>query len=217
VRTVSALMSPDVVEDVTQPSPWKVTFTLPLLKGARIQRGTSHQLTPRRAHSRGISCRITPPDAPSPSAEPVIRPGRNTSVVPVMLNWIWEPLVTASRSRMKFVSWRVRPGFVEVERICDMRTGRPVSVARRRRVVRCLCPMNWTRAWWESSAAILGIVESVSVSHPETIFCRNFLVRISIRLELDPCSLYNRYAGPRFSMRAAVRKPNTIIFESCND
>jgi hypothetical protein len=63
---------------------------------------------------------------------------------------------------MKFVSWRVRPGFVDVERICDMRTGRPVRVARRRRVVRCLWPVNCTRAWWESSAAILRRVESVS-------------------------------------------------------
>jgi hypothetical protein len=63
---------------------------------------------------------------------------------------------------MKFVSCLVRPGFVDVERICDMRTGRPVRVARRRRVVRCRWPVNCTRAWWESSAAILWGFERVS-------------------------------------------------------
>jgi hypothetical protein len=145
VRTVSALISPDVVEEVTHPSPWNVTFTFPLLNGAKTHSGTSHQLTPRLAHSRGISCRITPPLAPRPSAEPVMRPGRYTSVVPVMLNWIWDPLVTESRRRMKFVSCRVRPGFVDVERICEMRTGRPERVARRRRVVRWRWPVNWIR------------------------------------------------------------------------
>jgi len=38
---------------------------------------------------------------------------------------------------MKFVSWRVKPGVVEEERICEMRTGRPVRVARRRREIIC--------------------------------------------------------------------------------
>lgn len=59
---------------------------------------------------------------------------------------------------MKLVSCRVRPGFVEVDRICEMRTGRPVRVASRRRLVRCLWPVNCTRAWWESSAAMLRVV-----------------------------------------------------------
>lgn len=56
---------------------------------------------------------------------------------------------------MKFVSWRVRPGLVEVERICDMRMGRPVRVARRRRVVRWRWPVNWRRGWCASSEDIL--------------------------------------------------------------
>jgi hypothetical protein len=43
---------------------------------------------------------------------------------------------------MKFVSCRVRPGFVDVDRICVMRMGRPVRVARMRRVVRWWCPEN---------------------------------------------------------------------------
>lgn len=76
VRTVSAETSPACVEDVTQPSPWKMTFMFPLLKGESRQIGISHQLTPLLAHSRGISCRMTPPDAPRPSAEPVMSPGR---------------------------------------------------------------------------------------------------------------------------------------------
>ena len=46
-------------------------------------------------------------------------------MVPVMENWTWPPLVTASSRRTKFVSERVRPGFVEAERIWDMRMGLP--------------------------------------------------------------------------------------------
>lgn len=60
---------------------------------------------------------------------------------------------------MKFVSWRVKPGLVEVLRICDMRTGRPVRVARRRRVVRWRWPVNWMSGWWDSSAAMVAGVE----------------------------------------------------------
>lgn len=37
---------------------------------------------------------------------------------------------------MKFVSCRVRPGFVDDERMADMRIGRPVRVARTSRDTR---------------------------------------------------------------------------------
>jgi hypothetical protein len=59
---------------------------------------------------------------------------------------------------MKFVSCRVRPGFVDVERICDMRMGRPVRVERRRRVVSWRWPVNWMRVWCESDdmVAVFG-------------------------------------------------------------
>lgn len=56
---------------------------------------------------------------------------------------------------MKFVSWRVRPGFVEEERICDMRTGRPVRVARRRRDMSWRWPVKFKGAWRDSSAAMV--------------------------------------------------------------
>lgn len=57
---------------------------------------------------------------------------------------------------MKFVSCRVRPGVVEVDRICVMRIGRPVRVARMRRVVKCRCPLNWRGCWRISSSAMVG-------------------------------------------------------------
>jgi hypothetical protein len=56
---------------------------------------------------------------------------------------------------MKFVSCRVRPGFVDVDRICVMRMGRPVRVARMRRVVRWWCPENWRGFWRISSSAMV--------------------------------------------------------------
>jgi len=142
VRTVSTETSPAIVAAVIQPSPCSTTLTGPLLKGDSNASGISHQLTPLLPHSRGISCLITPPIAPKPSALPVMRPGRYTNVVPVIENWICAPLVIESSSRIKFVSYGVRPGRVEDGRILDMRIGRPVSVARSRRVVICRWPSN---------------------------------------------------------------------------
>jgi hypothetical protein len=57
---------------------------------------------------------------------------------------------------MKFVSWRVRPGVVDEDRICDMRTGRPVRVARRRRVMRWRWPVKFSGCWRDSSKAMVG-------------------------------------------------------------
>lgn len=57
---------------------------------------------------------------------------------------------------MKLVSCRVRPGFVDVERICEMRIGRPERVASRRRVVRCRWPVNWRSGWCESEVDIVA-------------------------------------------------------------
>jgi len=57
---------------------------------------------------------------------------------------------------MKFVSWRFRPGLVDEERICDMRTGRPVRVARIRREMRWRWPVKLRGAWSASSRAIVG-------------------------------------------------------------
>lgn len=66
---------------------------------------------------------------------------------------------------MKFVSWRFRPGLVDEERICDMRTGRPVRVARMRRDMRWRWPVKLRGAWRASSSAIVsgsvGVVEAV--------------------------------------------------------
>jgi hypothetical protein len=64
-------------------------------------------------------------------------------VVPVMENSIAEPFVIESKSRRKETSWGANPGFVcDEARICEMRTGRPVRVARTRRVVRWPAPLN---------------------------------------------------------------------------
>lgn len=58
---------------------------------------------------------------------------------------------------MKFVSERVRPGFVEVLRICEMRIGRPVRVERSRREVRWRWPVNWRSFWCVSESDILAV------------------------------------------------------------
>ena len=64
-------------------------------------------------------------------------------MVPVMENSIREPLVIVSRRRRKEISWGRSPGLVvELERIWDMRIGRPVRVLRTRRWTRYLEPVK---------------------------------------------------------------------------
>lgn len=67
-----------------------------------------------------------------------------------------EPFVTASSRRSRLTSWGARPGAVgEEERICEMRIGRPVRVARMRRCARYLWPVN-LRGGGDGVVAIVG-------------------------------------------------------------
>ena len=80
-----------------------------------------------------------------PAAEPVIRPGLYSNVVPVIENSMTAPLVIVSRRRMKETSQDVSPGLVVDDgRMFEIRTGLPVSVERTSLYTRFLCPSKWS-------------------------------------------------------------------------